>query len=1448
MMLRAGRIIQTTILGAALAFAANARVRAEANAASDATHALVDNVFKHAGINAGVVVLPRAGDGTLAAALARRGVKIVYAMEPDEKAVVEARKPAETDKTLGWQVIVEEGKPAAIPLADRVADLVLVTDATDANLSELPAAEMGRIVAAYRGEVVVGQPKNGTGGLTQAALAVWAKGVGGDVKITADESGLWAVVRMPDLNGGDDWTHYEHDADGNPVSNDKAFVSGPCALQWYAKPYYEAMWDVHVVSAGRMFSVQTFGDWLNGHSYELVARSYYNSAVLWRRFIHENVGQSASILIATPNQVFVKDGGGAQALEPETGAEIRRFEATNDNDSTVVWMLYSDNILLTLVGPKQELPKRDDTKVKFDLLGTMNEVFTGREIKAWDTVTGKELWKFEAERIDPSKLVVKSGRVFLYAGLKYAACLDLKSGAQIWKTDDPMPEPKGAGMGVLDVFGVEKDFNIFRSGAIATNSAYLISYKQHRHSQAFAAADGRMLWEKAKGGPSPAAPIGNPSETARFYLSSLFDRPVVIDSTIFENRLSERQTNAFDLTTLKPKDGNGFGAENCGRFTGSTSGLLIGAGGGVFDIKQKRYVLNDDAKSACGTAQFIADGLLLKVPGACPSCSEWRGGLAVCNFSRPDDPPEDRLRKGNAEIPQPQPVDSSDWPTYRSTNERCGSSSALVPPKVLVRWTFEPRKPLKFGSDYLDPDTTTSPAISVGDRIWMGTSSGAIVCLDRKSGLEQWRYWTGGRVFAVPTWWEGKLYAGSCDGYVYCLNAESGGLLWRYRVAPLERRVMAWGFLESAWPVQANVLVNNGVVYAAAGWIPAVGGSVLCALDANTGKSFWSKHYSVEDGVPKHVPLSRKGGKSQVIGIEGAIDTGAPGAAPAALYRRALLIIAPLTYGIGELKPNAPYTVRLHAIEFADVPPGKRLIDVSVNGKVLLSGFDIRAMAGAIKKAVVQDLQAQTDDKGTLEIRISATDPKSGNCPTLSGIEILNGKDPVVRFVTGGNSIPGTDFLADPGMPAPSAKPVPGANGQLAWQDGVLWWKAGEFGPVTVNPSNGEYEQQIDRSRILAAAPALFFNSNFLPTSRGQDIGILPGGWVAFGGRQFILPPSTPIQPRNAYCLLRREPAGGAKDTPPVSLVRPEIDSENSEIPVWDAKAIFAKTFEKSAQSWWFTNMPQTLAGVADAKPTSGQFVRTFGAETSVPGVARPALPAELQRGRLLTFSPVLAANAVVVAVTTDFSDWNLFAVDRTTNGILWKIPLPTEPVAGTMSLTRNGDVLAPLIDGRVLCIGAETEGVRPNDAADATSVGQTQPGLLEEHIQLDRYPPTTVKTDVVGTFPIKAGKQATAYRLRLTGWIDIPTPGKYRFLTNLAMKTAFIVDGYFIQPQQWNTHGEVTLAAGKHRIEICVPVISGDVSLDLRWSAPDGTTGPVPASAFSHTTAGGTNGKPSTK
>jgi outer membrane protein assembly factor BamB len=78
---------------------------------------------------------------------------------------------------------------------------------------------------------------------------------------------------------------------------------------------------------------------------------------------------------------------------------------------------------------------------------------------------------------------------------------------------------------------------------------------------------------------------------------------------------------------------------------------------------------------------------------------------------------------------------------------------------------------------------------------------------------------------------------GSADGWVYCVRADDGKLIWRYRAGPEDRRMAAFGQLESVWPVHGSVLVRDDIAYFAAGRSSHLDGGIrVTALDAATGK------------------------------------------------------------------------------------------------------------------------------------------------------------------------------------------------------------------------------------------------------------------------------------------------------------------------------------------------------------------------------------------------------------------------------------------------------------------------------------------------------------------------------------------------------------------------------------------------------------------------------------
>src|SRR5580693_8764327 len=91
---------------------------ADSTRPADPADVLAQSILQKANIHVGVCELPRVGDGTLAAALARQNVSVIQALAPDAAAAQIARKPAGDIHALGSQVIVETGTAAAIPLQD----------------------------------------------------------------------------------------------------------------------------------------------------------------------------------------------------------------------------------------------------------------------------------------------------------------------------------------------------------------------------------------------------------------------------------------------------------------------------------------------------------------------------------------------------------------------------------------------------------------------------------------------------------------------------------------------------------------------------------------------------------------------------------------------------------------------------------------------------------------------------------------------------------------------------------------------------------------------------------------------------------------------------------------------------------------------------------------------------------------------------------------------------------------------------------------------------------------------------------------------------------------------------------------------------------------------------------------------------------------------------------
>ena len=157
-----------------------------------------------------------------------------------------------------------------------------------------------------------------------------------------------------------------------------------------------------------------------------------------------------------------------------------------------------------------------------------------------------------------------------------------------------------------------------------------------------------------------------------------------------------------------------------------------------------------------------------------------------------------------------------------------------------------------------------------GGLTFVADRSGAVRALNDQ-GQIRWTTLTGGPVYYSPTIADGRLFVGSADGRVYALEAATGRLLWTYRVAPQARWMPVYGKLISTWPVAGGVVVEEGVVYAAAG-IAHFDGTYVVALDAATGKPRWRNDTSgalspqVNCGISLQGELQIRGDELQFLG------------------------------------------------------------------------------------------------------------------------------------------------------------------------------------------------------------------------------------------------------------------------------------------------------------------------------------------------------------------------------------------------------------------------------------------------------------------------------------------------------------------------------------------------------------------------------------------------------
>jgi outer membrane protein assembly factor BamB len=466
-----------------------------------------------------------------------------------------------------------------------------------------------------------------------------------------------------------------------------------------------------------------------------------------------------------------------------------------------------------------------------------------KHLVAIDAETGRLLWKkddSDTQEIMRTAVAVAGGRVF-FQNERAIFALDARNGKELWRAERlVITDRPGSSAPTLvaskDVV-ICADREVGAASREKDEQGRSLSWHVYPHTAhsrdgetiAYDAATGKQLWKvnsvenfkapadvfimddvayvrsrkpglgvavdlktgKVKNPPQKKSPIRDPGTHWRCYRNKATEKYLL---------LCQRWTEFYELAT---------GVQTVSRFV----------------------------RGSCQYGQMPCNGLLYAPHDSCACSMESKlnSFKALAPIANPaeDIPGVVRLEKGPAyeQVDNWQSANENpdDWPTYRRDAARSGVAKTAIGAKLAPVWEARLKGRL------------TAPVVADGMLIAAAPDDHTVHAVNAGSGEPMWSYTAGGPVDSPPTIHQGRAIFGCADGSIYCLRASDGELVWRYRAAPIDHRIVAYGKVESVWPLHGSVLVQDGVVYAVAGRTTHMDGLFFHAVDASNGRQLVTK-------------------------------------------------------------------------------------------------------------------------------------------------------------------------------------------------------------------------------------------------------------------------------------------------------------------------------------------------------------------------------------------------------------------------------------------------------------------------------------------------------------------------------------------------------------------------------------------------------------------------------
>ncbi len=773
--------------------------------------ATAQDLIKASGVQGGLVVHAGCGTGELTASLRCNDRYLVHGLACDPAELNEAQ--AHIQKQGGYgQASVCSFNGKKLPYVDNLVNLLVVDQPEKLNLSlaEIARALAPRGVALLKGKAAPGET-------TPASL------VAASVEIKGED---WTKLKKKIPDTIDEWTHFKHDSTGNAVAQDEN-IAPPKSLRWVAGPRWCRSHEMPtsvsavVVSGGRIFTF--FDESPSGvfrklpQSYKLIARDADSGVLLWkvplkkwqpefgtgtgnRWQTHHTIPRR---LVAQNDRVYVTLqflDSPVSVLDAATGEIVTAaLEGTKGTDEIVL-----ANTTLLVKTTKALSP---DAQRRIDLTKMHNT------LGAVDVNSGKQLWKLENTNALPHTLAAKDDYT-LYHTIDELVCLNTGNGKEVWRTADPVGFSVGSGSSLV----IADDVVLFHNRGFDRTKK---NKKAGLYLRAFSLSNGAFLWQR-KGRRGWAAASSLPTDI--FVVNGL----VWCGNNLAGLDLHTGEVKkTIDVAELISK-GHHY---RCHHAKATCNYLILPKRGAEFvDLSGDQHMRHNWLRAPCYTGAFPANGLFY-VPSSqcfCYPGAKVFGYLAMTadDWGEATPSTNDALERGPAygQAGEMDAVTASDWPMYRRDNMRSGATEMKLPGKLAPKWS------VKFRC------RTTQPIV-VSQNMWFAEKDAhRIWCLEASTGKKRWSYTAGGRIDSSPTFYKNTVLFGCRDGYVYCLRARDGKLVWRFRAAPSAEHLVSFNQVESVWPVQGSALVQDGIVYFAAGRSSFLnGGIIVYGLDAAKG-------------------------------------------------------------------------------------------------------------------------------------------------------------------------------------------------------------------------------------------------------------------------------------------------------------------------------------------------------------------------------------------------------------------------------------------------------------------------------------------------------------------------------------------------------------------------------------------------------------------------------------